>query len=469
MHAAVESRDKTSIKRVDLRLILVNLSLLIFSVWFFIKFIMPLNSLSSLTGEAKPVCPKCNVILISLDTLGSNHLPCYGYNRNTAPFLCRFAKENIFFINSYSNASQTLPSHFSIFTSLYPSHHNMMVPLRDYLDHNIKTITQLLKNNGYQTWYVGITTATQLPLDKGLGRGFDFIINDDTISNWETVVKELRKNTEDQKPTFIFFHTYWVHAPYLVEDRGGGSKRLFTNQEFSKIPLTQKDFRTFSKGFYDYVLDSFESRVKSSYAVESLRRNRAIYSALKRAKSLKQAEKIFNDLPGFEQFSFYMDYYFDKSIDVKDKEQIEYIKALYDETIFYLDRRLKKFFSSLLIEPIAKKTIIIITADHGEEFFEHGNTGHGINLYNTNTAVPLIMYIPGIKKREIDNLVEGVDIFPTVANLLGISFPKNLDGADLSELIVGKEKNINKNYLISELSYKASIRDERWKLYMGLA
>jgi len=66
----------------------------------------------------QPYCKGCNVILISLDTLSANHLPCYGYERNTAPNLCKFGRENIMFKNAFSNAPWTLPSNVSIFTGL---------------------------------------------------------------------------------------------------------------------------------------------------------------------------------------------------------------------------------------------------------------------------------------------------------------------------------------------------------------
>src|SRR3989344_4435924 len=71
-------------------------------------------------------CKDCNVILVLLDTLGTNHLPCYGYERDTAPILCAFAKENVMFQNAYSNATWTLPSHVSAFTGLYPETHNVI-------------------------------------------------------------------------------------------------------------------------------------------------------------------------------------------------------------------------------------------------------------------------------------------------------------------------------------------------------
>ena len=106
----------------------------------------------------KPVCERCNVILVSLDTLSALHLPCYGYQRNTAPNLCRFAKENILFQNSYSQTPFTISSHFSIFTSLYPTTHQMLRPYTGYLKEEYLTLPQVFRLNGYQTIYNGSLT-----------------------------------------------------------------------------------------------------------------------------------------------------------------------------------------------------------------------------------------------------------------------------------------------------------------------
>ena len=64
-----------------------------------------------------------NIILISLDTLRADHLGTYGYHRNTSPFIDAFAKESIVFEHAVVQAPNTLPSHMSIMTSLYPSFH----------------------------------------------------------------------------------------------------------------------------------------------------------------------------------------------------------------------------------------------------------------------------------------------------------------------------------------------------------
>jgi arylsulfatase A-like enzyme len=99
---------------------------------------------------------------------------------------------------------------------------------------------------------------------------------------------------------------------------------------------------------------------------------------------------------------------------------------------------------------------------------EHGDLGHPADhLYNTTTSVPLIMYIPGIKQKKIDDLVQSIDILPTVLDLTGLKSPKNhFDGIDITDSILGHWQFKLNDYLISEGS-NDSIRNNRWKLYVN--
>jgi arylsulfatase A-like enzyme len=432
------------------------------------------------TPPEGPICKKCNVILISLDTLGSNHLPCYGYERNTAPNLCDFAKKNIYFTNSSSQSTATLPSHFSIFTGLYPFHHKMFLPIRDYLNSKITTLPQTLKSNGYETVYVGQTDDIHLPLDKGLGRGFDYIYDYQdvkrisyiydyqNIKSWEKGYQRLIDNSKKNQPTFLFLHTYYVHILFLTGNKGS---RLYTNKYYPDIPLTKEEYYNFSKDFFSFVLDSLKSRIEHDKSKsETIRKIVNIYQSLIVASDLKSAEAIFNNnMPPFESESLRMSYYIGKLYAIDDPKEVEYVKALYDEMIHNLDQELNSLFKLIDNPQIKNKTIVIITADHGEEFKEHGEWLHGPNIYNTTSGVPLIMYVPKIKQKKINDLVQGIDIFPTILNIIGIRSPQNIDGIDLSGLIMGKPDSLRNNYLVGQHFYQPlySIRDTHWKLYLN--
>ena len=101
----------------------------------------------------------------------------------------------------------------------------------------------------------------------------------------------------------------------------------------------------------------------------------------------------------------------------------------YDSEIAYTDAAVGR----LVQEVRARRpgTIVIVAADHGEEFDEHGGRYHGSSLYDEQLRIPLIISIPGVPPRVIDGQVELLDVTPTVLNLLDISVPARMRGTDL--------------------------------------
>jgi arylsulfatase A-like enzyme len=415
----------------------------------------------------KPACRDCNIILVSMDTLGSNHLPCYGYERNTAPNICKFAKENIHFTQSYSNAPWTLPSHFSIFTSLYPSHHGMITYSTSRsvnLNPSIPTLTEILKKEGYETLFVGYTNDAGLDLKRGLGRGFDELINYRSIDDWKKGYEKLIENNKKGKKTFLFLHTYMVHQPYLVDDHSvNGKKRLFADKSYSKLPLSKESLHTFSQSFYDYLMS--DSVRYASSKITSPQKIQELLDRLKKTPDLKKAKDIFEEsLPKEDRLTYFTDHYQD--LIMNDPEAIDYAHDLYDELIFDLDANLATLFELVDKGGLGKNTIVILTSDHGEEFGEHGATTHPVDhLYNTTTSTPLIMHVPGVKNRKVDDMVQGIDVMPTTLDLLGIKTIFNIDGISLKGTIYQEKTPPTNQFLISQGS-KDSIRDKKWKLYI---
>src|SRR3972149_8232425 len=120
------------------------------------------------------------------------------------------------------------------------------------------------------------------------------------------------------------------------------------------------------------------------------------------------------------------------------------------------------------------KTLVIIVADHGEEFFEHNDFTHGNNLYNETTKIPLIIKHPALIKANgvlIKENLEIIDIFPTILDILEIPQEPTFDGKSLVPLIVEK-KGYDRRVLISEL-YKEkkdmlSLMQDKWKYIHNL-
>ncbi len=121
---------------------------------------------------------------------------------------------------------------------------------------------------------------------------------------------------------------------------------------------------------------------------------------------------------------------------------------LYSGEVKYVDDQLGRLFSFLKEKELFHNTIIIITSDHGESLGEHGERTHGYFAYNSTLWVPLIIYFPEGKHREIGKYVSLSDIMPTILEYLKIGIPKGVQGKSLLPLIEGK--SIERNYLYFE-------------------
>ncbi len=418
-----------------------------------------------LTYKPKPLCDKCNVILISLDTLSALHIPCYGYSRDTSPNLCAFAKNNILFSNSYSESNWTLASDFSNFTSLYPYVNQMTQPFGPPLNEKYLTLAQVFRQNGYQTILNVIPVDVfNIPLQRGIARGFNIIQSPDVNDLWTNSYPELLKSAKENRPFFAYFHTYYVHSPYLT---GHESRHLYTNQpEYPNIPLTPEEYHTVTPEFLQFL----PSDIASKYAFLGKIDNGITLTLEKiiQTKDINRIKNLFESLPDLDKLVFFDDYYHAR-ISLNNKNQVHYVEALYDEKIFDLDQNLKGLFDFIDNSPLLKNnTIVVITSEHGEEFMEHGNFQHGVDLYKTNTFVPLIMRVPGIKNKVITNLVQGIDIYPTVLGLTGLSPLSPIQGLDLTGLIRGDKNAKTNKFVLSENTVyppEYAIQSKNWRLY----
>lgn len=176
-------------------------------------------------------CDQCNVVVIVVDTLRADHLPFYGYARNTAPFLTELAKQGVVFTRTFSASSWTAPATASIFTSMLPSQHRVITGFaatkdlqRDNpeiklnrLPQHAVTIAEYMHEAGYKT--IGVTDNINIGSDMGFDRGFDRFSN--TRSAGAERVNEIAKNyvsEPSEKPYFLYLHYMDPHSPYISHD-----------------------------------------------------------------------------------------------------------------------------------------------------------------------------------------------------------------------------------------------------------
>ena len=183
-----------------------------------------LGSCSRKAGETSDF----NIVLIVIDTLRSDHLPFYGYEKNTAPFLWDLSKKSVVFENAFSASSWTSPATASIFTSLYPYQHGVLMGLlairnAQKIDPDIKvhripeeitTIAELLKEQGYRTY--GVSDNLNIGERQGFTQGFDrfrtFMYKQ--APNLNQVVKGWKTKLTAKGKYFLYLHYMEPHAPY---------------------------------------------------------------------------------------------------------------------------------------------------------------------------------------------------------------------------------------------------------------
>ncbi len=412
---------------------------------------------------SRPFCKDCNVILISLDTLSANHLPCYGYERNTAPNLCKFGQDNIMFTNMYANASWTLPSHVSIFTGLYPIQHKIF-GADNYLSHNVAFLPEILQKNGYKTYFSMTLHNAHLPLNTVYNRGIDQLEEGDTPSTWKNSLDALSENNKKGQKTFLFLHTYWVHDPYIPksEKETVYAGKNLSNSSYLKIYQNSTGPNKCTSNFLNYFKESLKEDLRGNLEVQKPI-YKIIYPELIKVSDEKSASMFCHT---YEDSRYLEDYYYGYARSLVgtlisvNKNTTSHLINLYDSKIVELDKLLSGVFSYIQNSELKKNTIIIVTADHGEEFMEHGQWTHGVNLYDTTVKVPLMMYIPGQNNKKIMQPAQSVDIVPTLLNVLRIKNSYTFAGSDLFG-------NTNKTkYVAAQLdSLYGTIRDNEWKLF----
>lgn len=353
-----------------------------------------------------------DVILISIDALRPEHLSCYGYPRLTSPHIDELARKGVLFTNAISQSSHTPPCLGSILTSLYQHEHLLHIWGAE-LNPRALTLTAVLKLNNYKTIFLSSNNDFSKNL-TAFTRGFNIVNTGiENVSKIIDSASDYISSSSSSQPIFLWIHLMTVHRPRKC----GDYCNLFINDKLydpqKKLPIVED-----APDSYGY------NGIPSSLVLENKNNNTNI------------------DNP---------DYYI----------------AQYDASIRNVDEKIGILLDKLVQDSFTKNSIIIITADHGEMFGEHGYYfHHGRFLFEPLIKIPLILYYPGVFKHRVVSVpVSGnIDIMPTLLDILKIPNKNPMKGASLLPLIKGSNRYPHK-YLFSEVeSHCRSVRTEEWKL-----
>ena len=347
-----------------------------------------------LTGPSPK--PRPNVLIYTIDTLRADHASVYGYDRDTTPFLRKLGASGIVFEDCQAQATWTKASIASLMTSLYAFTHGI-VRDSDTIPPGATTLSEQLRAAGYVT--ASIVATPFVGRATGLERGFDYLLDSPIVLREHKQQGERDTDSEalnrvmfpwldrhHEEPFLLYAHSTDPHAPYNPPPP---FEAKFANPAesagFQRAYMGMRGDHQYGGG----VVISRETAKKAGVDPDQF---------------LRQA------------------------ID------------RYDGEILHNDHSLELLVGKLKQLGILDNTIVIVVSDHGEEFWEHGWTGHGQSVYQELTHSLLTIWNPTLFKtaRRVREAVQLIDVLPTVLDALGLKIPELTQGQSLLPLAKGQ-------------------------------
>lgn len=365
-----------------------------------------------------------NVLLVSIDTLRADRLGTYGYTRGTSPNFDALGLEGVVFDRLSAPSSKTASSHMSMFTGVHTGTHgiiNFTTDVGRAPSAELPLVSELFSEAGYDT--AAFTGGGMLRGELGFDRGFD--VFDHRGGGAEAIFDRGREwfatTASSDRPFFLLLHTYEVHDPYTPPDEW--------QQRFA--------------GGYTGAMDSrrVELNGESEAAFEHLTEFRSIQ------------DRFWNS--------------FDRNLPA----DVQHLSNLYDAGVAYTDQLFGELWSDLQAEGWADDLILVVTSDHGDAFLEHDKLTHR-TIHEEILHVPLIVRFPDGRAagRRVDAHVQGVDLMPSLLDLVGLPVPGHVQGRSWFPWIQRPEgpSEGDWNWAWAELGDPgtdvSSLREGDWKL-----
>ncbi|MGH8550921.1 MAG: sulfatase-like hydrolase/transferase [Methylococcales bacterium] len=341
------------------------------------------------------------VVIVVLDTVRADHLSTYGYPRETDRNLARFASRAWVFERAVMPGDMTLSSHASLFTGQWVSHHGTHAG-HPILPKEATTLAELLRDAGYTTIGV-VANCSWIGPDHGVDQGFQFWDARCARAPFRGIGKIFLRSSLQEVIRRGFFRE---HASWAWRSAG-----QITDEALGLIDSLAVDGAPPFLLFLNYMdvhrpihpparyRDRFPGRMPSFDMQDD-------WSALHRDVSAGRREVT--------------------------PDERDHLVSQYDGALAYLDAQLGRVLAHLDEKGLLEPSLVIVTSDHGESFGSHGTFGHGRSVYQAVVGVPLVVKLPGRRDaRRIPGSVSGVDVLPTVTEIIGLPVPADIDGHSL--------------------------------------
>ena len=343
--------------------------------------------LAACDGTSEPTAPsdpsvapaapgRPDIVLVFVDTLRADHLGTYGYSRPTSPRIDAWGERGTVFTRAYAQSGWTLASTASLFSGQYPHQHRVVRDSKQpdrfgCLVPSTETLPEQLGLQGYAT--AAFINNTFMAPEFGIQQGFDlYDYKGATNTEHRTAIQTVDDafawwDAHSAGPRFAVVHMMEPHLNYAAPEGIRG---------------------TFAKGTEPPRLKLVPGKADPFVAMQ-----------------FKELE------PTDEEKAWTVD--------------------LYDEEVLAVDAAVGHLLDGLEKRGQTASTLVVLTADHGEEFWEHGRFEHGHALWSPLTQVPLIAVGPGVRAARVDTVVEHVDLFQGLLSAAGADQPRESSGEDL--------------------------------------
>jgi len=359
-----------------------------------------------------------NFLLITVDTLRADHLGCYGHPRVLTPHMDALAERGIRFSRARCQSNITIPSHLAILSGRFP-HHHILDNRRHRVEPEVRSIASTFQDAGYRTFAATSVHILGPEWTEGLDRGFDdfdSLKQSRRIGDRTAAVFQEWLEAHHQEPFFAWLHLFDPHAPYLPT-------------------------RPFHRMYYEG-----NERDPSAPGLGSV--NFPPFMA----KNMEWLEGVTD--PGFAP-------------------------AQYAAQVSHVDSVVGNVLESLQGFGLDERTMVVLTADHGESLGEHGVHFDHFGLHEEVARVPLLFALPPIwmqrggphrnaekrlRGRTVDADVMSVDIVPTILELAGMAVPEGLDGKSLAPMLLRDKRRVH-DFVIAEHTNlaQAMVVQNDWK------
>ncbi len=329
------------------------------------------SSLASGFSSQSPSCYHCNVVLIVPEVLRRDAIGLYSGVTYT-PSIDSFFSDSYIFTNFYGSSSWTLPSHASLLTGLYPNHHKANEN-NSVLSPEFETIQKFFQTEGYYT--VSLNGGGFAGPSPGFTRNFNYSKTIGDIQGNTNAIKyqlSLNKN----RSFFMLISSFDMHWPYDYSGK-------FVDSLNYSGPLLNQPIDTLS--FYNAFHNSFFKNPMFAFPNGSV-------------MNMTQSD-------------------------------VNYVRATYYQQAYDMDSALNDIFYSMEKDGLLNNTVVVLMSDHGEDLLGHW-VGHA-TFYDGVIHTPFMMRVPGFEGKIVSKLASNVDVFPTLAAILGFKPPSNIDGINL--------------------------------------